>query len=555
VSGPGVFARDAASAIRGDVHRISVVSTVLVVMLLWWRFRSPLVIAAIAVPVVLSIAAASLAMQAVFGTVHGVALGFGITMLGVSIDYPVLMIGHRKSGEAAAATRARIGRAFILAVITATLGLSGMVFSGFPGLSQLGVFSAVGLATAAVATWFLLPRLIVAAELAPVASGSPAWLRRIERLRRWRLLGLLPVALSVLWLSARGGPDWEDDLASLSPIPAASRALDAALRADLGAPEVGRLLMVRGADPEAVLQRQEQLMPALDKLQREGLITGADLAARLLPSAATQLARRAALPTANDLAARLEAARAGLPFRATAFDAFQEAVRVSRTLAPLVPADLAGTPFAARLAPLLLEREGAWLGPIALHSVGEPGRLAAALADGRILNRDVVYIDMRSELGEVLSGYTARAWQWLGWSGLLVLITLAVGLRSATSVIRVLGALAAGMVVTVAALTLLQARLSLIHLVAFQLVAGVGLDYALFFARRQLDTEESARTLRTLVTCIAMTLLTFGLLALCQTPLLHDIGVTVGLGATLVMLFAFLFVGVTPDEAAKEELA
>ena len=37
---------------------------------------------------------------AVFGFVHGIALGFGMTMLGVTVDYPVLLIGHRKAGRA-----------------------------------------------------------------------------------------------------------------------------------------------------------------------------------------------------------------------------------------------------------------------------------------------------------------------------------------------------------------------------------------------------------------------------------------------------------------------
>src|SRR5665213_1573965 len=69
VAGPAVFARDAARAIRGDVHRIAFISTALVALLLWWRFRSPLVIAAIAVPVVLSIAAAALAVQMMYGAV------------------------------------------------------------------------------------------------------------------------------------------------------------------------------------------------------------------------------------------------------------------------------------------------------------------------------------------------------------------------------------------------------------------------------------------------------------------------------------------------------
>jgi predicted exporter len=295
----------------------------------------------------------------------------------------------------------------------------------------------------------------------------------------------------------------------------------------------------------------------------------------------TQEARRAALPDADLLTARLQAAQVGLPFRATAFDGFVEAVRTSRTMAPLVLSDLSGTPLGTRLAPLLFERDGAWQGPVALQSVRDPARLAMALAEAGIANTEaaptgearsgvvttsgevtqsaargepasytgVVYVDMRSELSRILSGYTARAWRWLGWSGLLMLATLTVGLRSVARVLRVLGAVAAAMLVTVALLTLLGARLSLIHLVALQLVAGVGLDYALFFARRQLDTEERARTLRTLVTCNAMTLLTFGMLAACQTPLLRDIGVTVALGAVLAMVFAFLFAGVLPSAA------
>ncbi|GAC1336745.1 MAG: MMPL family transporter [Acetobacteraceae bacterium] len=546
VAGPAVFARDAARAIHADVQRISILSTLLIAALLWWRFRSPLVIAAIAAPVVLSVAVAAAAVQLGFGSVHGVALGFGATMLGVSVDYPVLMIGHRKRGEPAAATRARIGPAFILAVITATLGLGAMLFSGFPGLAQLGVFSAVGLATCALATWFGLPLLIVAANLAPVAAGDPAWLPRLERVRRWRWLGLVPVLAAAAYFAAIGGPHWEGDLANLSPVPAASRALDQALRAELGAPDAGQILLLRGPDAETVLQRQEALLPMLDRLRTEGVLAGADAAATLLPSQATQRARVAALPDPATLAARIEQARAGLPFRPEAFRGFAEAVAATRNLAPLRPEDLADTPVGARLDPLLTRRGAAWQGPIVLHGVTDAARLAAALGPG---TADVTYIDMRGELGAILAGYTARAWRWLGCCGVLVVLVLGAGLRRPGMTARVLGAVLAAMLVTAALLTGAGVRLSLIHLVALQLVAGVGLDYALFFARRQLDAEERARTLRTLVTCNAMTLLTFGLLSVCDTPVLRDIGVTVAVGAVLAMGFAFFAAGQAPGEA------
>ncbi|MBS0561255.1 MAG: MMPL family transporter [Proteobacteria bacterium] len=183
LGGPAVFAQQAAGTIRADAMLVSIGSVVLVVGLLLWRFRSPWAIAAALVPVALGVAAALAAVQAAFGFVHGVALGFGMTMLGVTADYPVLLIGHRKQGEAPPATFRRIGRAFALAVAAALLGLTGMLFSGLSGLAQIGLFAASGLAAAALATRFLLPPLIVAADLAPVALPGPARLRRIERLR------------------------------------------------------------------------------------------------------------------------------------------------------------------------------------------------------------------------------------------------------------------------------------------------------------------------------------------------------------------------------------
>lgn len=538
VAGPAVFARDSARAIKGDVERISVISSALVLALLWWRFRRPLVLAAIAGPMLASIAVAALAVQWGHGAVHGVTLGFGITMLGVSLDYPVLMIGHRKQGEPAYATRARIGRAFVLAVVTAALGLAAMVFSGFPGLSQLGVFSAVGLAAAAAFTWWLLPRLVVLADLAPVAAGDLGWVARLERLRRFRLLGLVPVVLAAGYLAARGGPEWEDDLQSLSPVPAASRALDAELRASLGAADAGQLVILRGPDAETVLRREEALLPALERLRAAGALGGYEAAARILPSVARQEARRAALPDAATLAARLDAARAGLPFREAAFAPFLAAVEAARTLPALTPATLEG-PLAQRLAPLLAAREGEWRGTVPLQGVTDRAAIRAAVAG----LEGAVFVDLRQELGTILAGYMGQAWAWLGISGLAVLLVLGFGLRQPLMVARVLGSVAAAGLVAVAVLTLGGARLSLLHLVALQLVAGVGLDYALFFARRLLDQEERARTLRTLVTCNAMTLLTFGLLAACETPVLRDIGATVALGAALALGFAFLFAG------------
>ncbi len=535
-TGPAVFTREAAHSIRADVQLLSIMSTLLVAGLLLWRFRSPWVIAAIAVPITLGIAAAALAVQLVFGFVHGIAFGFGMTMLGVTVDYPVLLIGHRKTGEAADGTLRRIGQAFTLAVLTAAIGLTGMVFSGFPGVEQLGLFAVVGVLASAAITRFVLPRLIVAANLAPVAAGDPAGLLRVERLRRFRWWGALPVLLAAGWLVAIGGPRWEADVANLSPVPQASRNLDEALRAELGAADFGQLLVVQGESAEAVLRQQEALLPKIASLQADQRITGFEAAARLLPSAAIQDARRAALPDADTLAARLTEARAGTPFRQNAFDAFTQVVAAARTAPAVGLADLSAAALGARLRPLLFERGGAWFGPIAFTGAA-PGVVAGIAAPG------AVFVDMHAETNGLVSGAATRAGWWLAAGGLVAVAALLAGLRRPLMVARIVLAIGSATLVTVGILTAAGLRLSLLHVVALQFTIGVGLDYALFYARRQLDAEERARTLRTLVTCNIMTMLTFGLLALCQTPLLQAIGVTVAVGAVSAMAFSFLFVG------------
>lgn len=539
LSGPAVIARDTANAIRGDVRLISIIATLLVVALLIWRFRSPLVIAAIAVPVILGVTVAALAVQLIFGFVHGIALGFGMTMLGVTVDYPVLLIGHRKQAEAAPATLRRIGAAFNLAVATAALGLTGMVFSGVPGLAQLGVFSVCGVLVAALTTRLLLPRLIVAADLAPVAAGDPVRLLRIERLRAVRLLAVFPVAAAIAWLIWSGGPQFERDLANLSPVPPHARQLDAELRGELGAPDPGQVVIVQGKVPEAVLRREEALLPRIDRLRQAGVIDGAELAARFLPSTATQRARQAALPAPDVLAQRVAEAAKSLPFRSDAFNGFVADVGASRTMPPVTLAGLKSPLMRARLQPLLFAADGEWLGVVVPKGVKDAEQLAAAFAHVP----DATYVDIRAESSALVASYTSRAWRWLGFGGVAATIVLAVGLRDIRRLARVLAVLGMAGAVTLAALTALGEQLSLIHIVSLQFVAGVGLDYALFFSRPQLDAEERARTLRTLVTCNAMTLLTFGLLAACRTPLLREIGITVAIGAAAAMVFAFLIAG------------
>ncbi|MFC7543332.1 MMPL family transporter [Siccirubricoccus deserti] len=160
LSGPGVFAAEAAATIERDVRRLTLLATLLLAGFLVWRFRSLAVLALVAVPPLAAMLAGYAAVVALYGSVHAIALGFGVTMLGVVVDYPILLLTLRRPGEPLGTAAARIWPTLRLSAVSAAAGLLAMVGSGLPGLVQTGLFAGAGLLTAAATTRWLLPRLV-----------------------------------------------------------------------------------------------------------------------------------------------------------------------------------------------------------------------------------------------------------------------------------------------------------------------------------------------------------------------------------------------------------
>jgi predicted exporter len=528
ISGPGIFAAEAAAAVRADVQLVSTLSFVLVGGFLFWRYRSPMMLAVVAVPLAAGTLAGLAVVGAVFGHVHGAALGFGMTMLGVVDDYPILLVTNRARGEALRDTARRIWPTLRLAVAAAVAGLAPMLASGFPGLAQLGLFAASGLVAAALVTRFVLPVLLPPEGLAvrPLPERLARALLRLPA-RRGAVLAL--VGLVAVAMAATGGPRMERDLAALSPVPEPVRALDGALRAQVGAPDVRVVLSLRAGTAEAALQAAEHAAGVLASAATM------DHAARYLPSATTQRARLAALPDETTLAARLAAAREGLPFRATAFDPFLTDIASARALAPLGPADLATAPLlAARIAPLLRRDADGWRALLLPTEIRDMAALRAAAAGipGLLL------VDIKRETEALLAANTATALRWAAVGGVAVLLLLAGG-RGIAGGARIAVALAGALLLTFGALAALGEAITIFHLTAALLLAGVGMDYALFMSRSSdQDDEQAVRALGAVITCMVTTLLTFGLLALCRTPVLHATGLTVVIGVACAFLLA-----------------
>ncbi|TCH98014.1 hypothetical protein EJV46_12440 [Roseococcus sp. SYP-B2431] len=551
LSGPGVFAAAAAAQIRGDVEMITLASAALLGAFLFWRFRSPMLLGAVAVPLLAATVAGYAAAAALFGSVHAISLGFGMTMLGVTVDYPILLLTLRRPDETLAEAAARIWPTLRLAAVSAAAGLLAMLGSGLPGLVQIGVFAGAGLLAAAATTCWGLPRLIPAgARIA--ARPLPGWMSRalaaLRGRRRWAF-GAILAALAVL--AATGGPPWQRDLAALSPIPAAQQALDGELRGQLGAPDVRSLFVIGPGTEAEVLARSEALSAAIRPLVGRGLLAGLDLPSRYLPSPGLQRQRQAALPDSGALAGAIRSAAEGLPFRPTAFAPFLAAVEESRTWPTLDAAGFAeGAPtISARLSPLISRHGGQVWGIAPASGVTDPAALEAA---ARALNLPgVLFLDVKLEMERLLADYGATTLRWAMAGAALVVALLMAGLRGLRAGMVVALPIGGAVVVALAVLALSGEAIGLFHLAALLLLAGLAIDYSLFLAIRDSDQAPPQNAPANgggphcddhrpgaVLTCAISTLLTFGLLALCDTPVLHGIGLTVAVGVAAAFLLA-----------------
>jgi predicted exporter len=534
LSGAGVLAVVSRDTIRSESQWLSLGAALAVALILLLVYRSPRLWLLSTLPPLSAVIVALALTSLAFGTVHGITLAFGITLLGVAIDYPIHLFSHLQRGVSPQYSMQRIWPTLRLGVISTAAGYLAMIATGLDGLMQLGVFTIIGLLAAAAATRWLLPHLLPEPWSAQGYAGEAPRRCRLPRTVRIAAV-LLPLALAMAYLGLSEAPLWEDDVAALSPVPSELRQQDQQLRDSLPVGDLNHLLLISGDSAEAVLRQQERLAPALAALQGEGRIGSYRMAANWLPSRQLQQQRRQRLPSGDALRHAVAEAQQGLPFRDGAFDPFLAAVERSRQLEPLTPGMIEGTLLGVRIAPLLFQRAGRWWGMVRLGGVVEEGRWLEAWSVEQSLP-GLRYLNLRATASAMINGFRDAALGHLAWGGLLIAMLLWWGLRSWRRALQALLPVAAAIAIAVAVLHLLGERLSLFHLTALLLVLGIGIDYSLFFSRIE-GQGASAHALRV---CAITTLSVFGILALSSLPVLHAIGLTVLLGVAASYGLAWL---------------
>lgn len=540
LSGPGVFAALSSNTIRFEAQSLSIAASLAVIVILFVTFRSLRLVLLGALPLVSAILVAVATVHLVFGSIYGITLAFGITLLGVAIDYPIHFFSHLHRQTSVKQSLQSIWPTLRLSVVTTALGYSAMLGKDFVGLSQLGVFAITGLLTAAFCTRWLLPALLPAVWNAHPAPRGGRWMTPLLNPSRSLTVVVIGTGLTILCiLLIIAPPVWEDDLAALSPIPKQALHLDRELRTALGAPEPGHMVVVTARDVETVLQRSEIVAGQLQTLMGEGVLSDFDGAVLYLPSQRTQRMRQSALPTPKQLQKNLQEAAAKLPFKAGLFKPFLDAVEGAQKQSPLQFQDLADTALDARVTSLLFENNGHWTGLLPLVGVQDSRRLETVFPE--LATQDgLFYLNLKTVTEQLVADFRNAALMRLAIGAVVIAFVLWLGLGSWQRMLAVVLPVLLAVILDITVLLGLGERLNLFHLVSLLLVVGIGIDYSLFFSRPDINLAMRQRTLRAVLLCGSSTLAVFGMLAMSELPVLKAIGQTASIGVVASLLMALV---------------
>lgn len=511
--------------IEQDLHRSTTLSLGAVLLLFALVFRAVRILPLVVLPLLCAGLWTAAVAAVLYGRINGVSVAFGTILVAIGIDLPIQIYNRLREELLHAPTEpADAIRRTVAALrgpsIVATLGPAAVFvccgLSDYRGLRELGVLAAVGLCLNCVAMLWLFPALLLLlpqrlwhgprtqrADQRRAAAGDRGALVRLARLgaQRPRLVLMAAAILGLLCLPLALRLGFERRLFSLEP-----RQMPPAVAQDEIARRFGDrqrfvAAVLEDPDPERALYRGDLWMRAGERLRQQGQLRGYEAIATLVPSARTQVERRAALreldlPQAAD---RLERILAEEGFDPAPFSPFLRLLRQEPP--PLTLQSLVGTELAFLL--------HAHVADLAAEADRPPRRLVAIYlfvpADEDIsATLQALREVARGEAGGQLTGMPLLETELLGLverdarlvtlaSVALVVLLLLLYYRRWRPVLAVLLPLSLAWTLFAALLVVLRMPLNLYNLLCIPLCIGYGIDDHVFLVHRHLQSPPGQR--------------------------------------------------------------
>lgn len=540
-AGMPLYSAYGAQSAEREISTVGTASILAIILFMLLAFRSLVPLSLSLLSIATGVLAAVVVCQLVFARLHVITLVFGSSLVGITVDYSFHYFCDRLRKDCGPAMNSlrMVLPGIALGVGSSLIAYGILLFTPFPALQQIGLFSVSGLLAAWLTVVLLFPLITQRLRLpdhVPLAGLYQAYLQGWPRVvYQWRYLFipllLVVTATGLLQLSA------QDDIRAMQKPAATVQAQEQQIMALGRQRQDSQYFIVSAADADALLLHERQLTRQLNKLIDEQALTSYQALSSVLFTRAEQQQHWQLI-------------------KAQLFDSgiFRRSMQ-QLSMAPETINTLAQDFMQAEQQYLSAEQwiktaspqwQLLWLGCeaqcssiVRLSGIARGAELKrlAALADGDA----VLFVDSVGDINHMLQQYRHIATVFLALAFMVIAVFLAlfVGLRAAVKIVLVP---LAAQLLALATLGLLGFSVSMFHLFGLLLALGISMDYAIFHSVGKHKLTVAMAVFLSLLT----SLLAFGLLASSSTAFIQAFGLSLTLGISYAFLLAPLFTTYTP---------
>lgn len=511
---------------RQEMSVIGGISTLAVLLFYWTMFRSLRAPAIALGMVVFSLITGLAATLLIFGSIHVIALVFGAALIGMVVDYTTyyLVTGLAEPQLEYKARRARILKPLTLGMLTSVGAFAALLFFPVSAFRQIAVLGSVGLVTAWAATLLLTPHAEGRAmKIGPGARWTKDVVSRFlgKRPRRRVAVSVFVAAVLVLFLGLWHGHVVDNVKKFQAPSPGLALE-EAHIRALTGFSPSGAFFLVRGDTRERATIHEEQFLHALDERGEAGAVLWA--ASRFDPSRMRRVSDEA-LVRDRLLKSHLKEALALLGGGGS--DAYSN------------PGNGSGEPAPPAFISDFRGRTGNQFWSIV------PVNLALASVPAL---PDVEFVEPARQYSELFGSYRKLASYGLVLAVVLTGLMLVVAYHR-LSALRIILPTVAGLLLTPAVTSLMGLPFTFFSAMGLFLVAGAGVDYAIF--QWENPGKAGGWTRVGIALAAAMTCISVGMLGLSSVLPVKSFGLSVAIGVFLTLVLS-PFVSMQSKSTASE---
>jgi predicted RND superfamily exporter protein/lauroyl/myristoyl acyltransferase len=287
-TGPPAFVAESAQSMRNDMI-VSLLATMFLIGLLFWLAYRTWIPLFWLLALLTFILAGTLALGGlVLGTLNVISLGFADILLGIVVDYALVLYQARLANPSldAAGARRKVFSGILWAAATTGSAFLMLRISGFPGLQQLGTLVAIGILLGATVMLGLFLKPIEGKTkrlpAPPAALSRPGF--------AWGCAIALCALIAVGWIYRR--PVLDSSGEALQPVNSQAYAGLKEMERELNNSQEPFLVLTKGRDETAVLHRLEAADAALSRAQSNKEISSYVLPLLLWPRVDAQAVNR-----------------------------------------------------------------------------------------------------------------------------------------------------------------------------------------------------------------------------------------------------------------------